>query len=146
MSNWLYVLAVCVVFTSCPMCPLNAHQRCWHDSRVAVVAVQMAFSNLRSDNNLIAFNRKLASCNWDLKRWRTEEVTKGKYNKEMEEGFALLDMDNGAGWDLACKVRARRGRWWGDTQPITCLLMRGVARCKCLIEAHSCDSLAHKMH
>lgn len=32
--------------------------------------LQMSFPNLRSDNNLIAFNRRLETFQWDLTAWR----------------------------------------------------------------------------
>lgn len=67
----------------------------------------MAFPNLRNDNNLIAFNRKLQECGWDLRKWRAgiEKASKdGKVSKELEEGFEVLDLEEGAGWELACQV------------------------------------------
>ena len=69
--------------------------------------LQMAFPNLRSDNNLIAFNRRLEECNWDLRKWRASELSKrasGQIPRDLEEGFEVLDLDNGTGWDLVCKV------------------------------------------
>ncbi len=68
-----------------------------------ITLLQMALPNLRSGNNLIAFNRRLEAADYDLRRWRREEMAR-KPSKELEEGFELLDCDEGAGWELACKV------------------------------------------
>ena len=35
-----------------------------------IVFLQLAFAPLRSDNNLVAFNKKLESCDYDLDTWR----------------------------------------------------------------------------
>jgi len=67
-----------------------------------VTLLQMAFPALRSDNAIIAFNRRLEALNWDLRRWRLEEEGK----KGFAEGFELLDLDDGAGWELLCSLMA----------------------------------------
>ncbi len=67
--------------------------------------MQLAIPSLRTDNNLIAFNRKLKDANYDLRRWRAEELRSSKVSRDLEEGLELLDAEGGAGWDLACKVR-----------------------------------------
>lgn len=66
---------------------------------VGMVFLQMIFSNYRSDNNLVAFNRKFENLNFDIVAWR-ETVSRKSMNKELKEGFEMLDMDDGAGWDL----------------------------------------------
>uniref|UniRef100_A0A7S3VTM9 Protein kinase domain-containing protein n=1 Tax=Dunaliella tertiolecta TaxID=3047 RepID=A0A7S3VTM9_DUNTE len=72
-----------------------------------VTLMQMVFPNLRSDNNLINFNKKLATLNWDLRAWRRqEEARKGGMKPEVAEGFEVLDLDNGAGWELLCSLMA----------------------------------------
>jgi len=67
-----------------------------------IILLQMAFPKLRSDNNLIAFNRKFESLNYDLEKWRA--VVEKSNGKEFKEGFQLLDLENGAGWDLLKKL------------------------------------------
>lgn len=58
--------------------------------------LQMVFAPLRSDNALIVFNRRLRKeWGYDLERWRAVEK-----RREYEEGFRLLDADDGAGWEL----------------------------------------------
>lgn len=51
-------------------------------------------------------SRQLANeFNYDLRRWRRSLESKGgKALQEWEEGLAVLDCDNGAGWDLACQL------------------------------------------
>jgi len=67
-----------------------------------MILLQMAFPSLRSDSQLIAFNRKLESLNYDLKVWRQQMEQKG--SRETAEGFQLLDLEGGAGWDLLCRL------------------------------------------
>lgn len=72
-----------------------------------MVLLQMVFPKVRSDSSIIAFNKKLRALNFDLRRWRAEESRKP--SKEMAEGFELLDLDDGAGWDLLNQVGLPRG-------------------------------------
>ncbi len=44
-----------------------------------------------------------AKYGWDLNEWRRQE---GPRNKELQEGLELLSLDNGAPWDLLCKLLA----------------------------------------
>jgi hypothetical protein len=39
-----------------------------------ITLLQLAFPALRSDNGIIAFNRKLKDCGWDLNKWRASEA------------------------------------------------------------------------
>lgn len=73
-----------------------------------ILMLQMAFPNLRSDNSLIAFNRRLQELGWDLKAWRKDMLAKYPRGlpKDLEEGFQLLDSEGGAGWDLAAQLVA----------------------------------------
>eukprot|EP00803_Ostreobium_quekettii_P001794 evm.model.scf_816.3 EVM.evm.TU.scf_816.3 scf_816:24362-31618(-) len=73
-----------------------------------MILLQMAFPALRSDNSLIAFNRKLESLNYDMKAWR--KLMEGKNNREYTEGFELLDMNGRAGWDLVRRLLAYNPR------------------------------------
>lgn len=51
---------------------------------------QMCFANLRNDNNLIAFNRKLVECDGDLRKWRAQLQKGGKLTKVQSlDGLAL---------------------------------------------------------
>ena len=61
------------------------------------------FPTLRPDNGLIQFNRQLKRCDYDLDCWRAS-VEKRSMPDSMARGFAMLDADDGAGWELA-KVR-----------------------------------------
>ncbi|WIA41568.1 hypothetical protein OEZ86_008933 [Tetradesmus obliquus] len=73
---------------------------------VGILLLQMAFPNLRSDNSLIAFNRRLQELGWDLPAWKREVVRKHPRGlpKDLEEGFEVLEAEGGAGWDLACQL------------------------------------------
>ena len=64
-----------------------------------IVLMQLAFPNLRSDSNLIAFRNKLEDCDHDISIWRDQVERKGS---QYAEGFALLDAQGG--WDLLSKV------------------------------------------
>lgn len=46
--------------------------------------------------------RKLRSLDYDLQAWRDE--TEKKASKDLQEGFKLLDMDDGAGWAFVKKL------------------------------------------
>jgi hypothetical protein len=41
---------------------------------VGITLLQMAFPALRSDNGVIAFNKRLKECGWDLNKWRNGEA------------------------------------------------------------------------
>lgn len=69
-----------------------------------MVLLQMAFPSLRSDSQLIAFNRKLESMDYDLAAWRQQMEQRG--SREAAQGFELLDLDGGAGWDLLQRLVA----------------------------------------
>ncbi|KAL4852866.1 Serine/threonine-protein kinase stt7 [Chlorella vulgaris] len=70
---------------------------------VGVVLLQMAFPLLRGDNTLITFNKLLAEqYGWNLAAWRQALERRG--DKAYSEGFAVLDADGGAGWELLCSL------------------------------------------
>lgn len=51
--------------------------------------------------------RRLEGLKWDLRAWRAEEEgRKGGPKQDLAEGFELLDLDNGAGWQLLCDLMA----------------------------------------
>lgn len=70
--------------------------------------LQLCFPALRSDDAIVAFQKKLAACGGDLDKW-AEEVGARK-SRDYAEGFEVLDADNGAGWDLLCGMTARAQR------------------------------------
>jgi len=52
---------------------------------------------------MLPARRQLAEqYNWDLKAWRKAMERRGE--KVYAEGFAVLDADDGAGWDLLCNL------------------------------------------
>ena len=59
-----------------------------------------------TNNNNTFFYRKLGSeFDYDLRRWRRSLTSaKGGMRKEYADGFAVLDADGGAGWDLLCAL------------------------------------------
>lgn len=63
-----------------------------------LIFLQMAFPSLRSDGNLIQFNRQLKRCEYDLVSWR--KTVEPRANLELRRGFELLDLDGGIGWEL----------------------------------------------
>eukprot|EP00210_Caulerpa_lentillifera_P006879 g6576.t1 len=67
-----------------------------------VIFLQMIFPKLRSDNNLIAFNRKLESLDYDIEKWR--KIIEQNSGKEFKEGFQMMDMEDAAGWSLVKKL------------------------------------------
>merc|ERR1711977_116997 len=71
-----------------------------------MVLVQMVFPCLRNDNALFAFNKKLTSMKYDITRWRdsTEIRTKAARDTSVREGFEVLDLDNGSGWNLLIQL------------------------------------------
>lgn len=65
--------------------------------------LQMAVPQLRSTANIRLFNNQLRTFDQDLDAWR-------KFNGRSMD-FTLLDRNNGAGWDLAQKLVAKRDKW-----------------------------------
>lgn len=57
-----------------------------------------AFPALRSDSNLIQFNRQLKRCDYDLVAWRT--TVEPRASPDLRRGFEMLDLDEGIGWEL----------------------------------------------
>ena len=64
-----------------------------------VVLLQMCLPSLRSDDNLIAFRRKLEENGESLQAWR-KELPSRMFTGENGEGFDVLDADDRAGWEL----------------------------------------------
>jgi serine/threonine protein kinase len=71
-----------------------------------MVLIQMVFPSLRNDNALFAFNKRLASFRYDISRWRQSNEVESRVGKDpsLREGFKVLDLDNGVGWDLLCQL------------------------------------------
>ncbi|CAK9165688.1 unnamed protein product [Ilex paraguariensis] len=63
-----------------------------------LIFLQMAFPGLRTDSNLIQFNRQLKRCEYDLVAWR--KTVEPRASPELRRGFELLDLDGGIGWEL----------------------------------------------
>eukprot|EP00899_Mesostigma_viride_P002154 jgi/Mesvir1/1193/Mv17685-RA.1 len=72
-----------------------------------LIWLQLAIPALRSDNALISFNRQLKQCDYDLDKWRAKSK-RAKEARDWMQGFELLDAENGAGWDLAKSLVAKR--------------------------------------
>jgi len=73
-----------------------------------LILLQMAFPNLRSDSGLISFNRQLKRREYDMVQWRN--LVEGKENKDIKQGFEILDMDGGVGWELVKDMVRFKGR------------------------------------
>ncbi|KXZ54035.1 hypothetical protein GPECTOR_5g144 [Gonium pectorale] len=75
--------------------------------------MEMVFPHLRSDNNIIAFNKRLQELKWNLDAWRAEEQAKldsggakAALADSLAAGFEALAADGGAGWDLVSRLLA----------------------------------------
>uniref|UniRef100_A0A7N0U1L7 non-specific serine/threonine protein kinase n=1 Tax=Kalanchoe fedtschenkoi TaxID=63787 RepID=A0A7N0U1L7_KALFE len=75
---------------------------------VGLIFLQMAFPSLRSDSNLIQFNRQLKKCNYDLVAWR--QGVEPRAGSDLRKGFELLDLDNGIGWELLTSMIRYKAR------------------------------------
>ncbi|PIA63524.1 hypothetical protein AQUCO_00201102v1 [Aquilegia coerulea] len=74
-----------------------------------LIFLQMAFPSLRTDSNLIQFNRQLKRCDYDLVAWRNS--VEPRASPELRKGFEMLDLDGGKGWELLTSMvryKARR--------------------------------------
>lgn len=68
-----------------------------------------AIPSLRTDSNLIQFNRQLKRCEYDLVAWR--KTVEPRASSDLRKGFELLDLDGGKGWELLTSMvryKARR--------------------------------------
>eukprot|EP00667_Euglena_gracilis_P002015 EG_transcript_2012 len=66
---------------------------------LGVTFLQLCFAGMRSNDDILAFNDTLKdSFKYDLQAWRESEAKRNR--QDYLDGFALLDLDNGAGWDL----------------------------------------------
>ncbi|KAL3161226.1 hypothetical protein ABBQ38_009592 [Trebouxia sp. C0009 RCD-2024] len=92
---------------------------------VGVLFLQMIFPNLRTDNQLQAFNRKLESLKWDMSAWRG--FAERKATRDSQEAFQMLNMNDGSAWELLTSLMqyqpndrlsasaALRHRWFGSS-------------------------------
>lgn len=92
---------------------------------MGVLFLQMVFPNLRTDNQLQTFNRKLESLKWDLTAWRG--MTERKAGRDSIEAWQMLRMDGGSAWELLTSLMAYqpnkrlsaaaalRHRWFGSS-------------------------------
>lgn len=67
-----------------------------------------AFPSLRSDSNLIQFNRQLKRCDYDLTAWR--KLVEPRASGDLRRGFELLDLDGGIGWELLTSMVRYKAR------------------------------------
>lgn len=67
-----------------------------------------AFPSLRSDSNLIQFNRQLKRCDYDLNAWRSS--VEPRATADLKRGFDLLDLDGGTGWELLTSMVRYKAR------------------------------------
>ena len=67
---------------------------------VGLIFMQLVFEPLRRDAGLATFNKALQKSNYSVQAWRKTVARDAKY----AEGVAIMDLDNGAGWDLADKL------------------------------------------
>ena len=75
-----------------------------------VCLLQMAFPALRTDKGLEPFNKKLEQkYDFDLRAWRRAEDRRGA-SKDLLEGFEILDLDDGAAWNLLCDLMSYEPR------------------------------------
>ncbi|WIA36617.1 hypothetical protein OEZ86_007905 [Tetradesmus obliquus] len=68
-----------------------------------ILLMQMCVPQLRSTANIRQFNNQLRGFDQDLEQWR-------RFNGRQMD-FTQLDRSNGAGWDLATKLLARRDKY-----------------------------------
>ncbi|KAL7001235.1 Serine/threonine-protein kinase stn7, chloroplastic, variant 2 [Sarracenia purpurea var. burkii] len=73
-----------------------------------LIFLQMAFPALRSDSNLIQFNRQLKRCEYDLIAWR--KTVEPRAGPDLRRGFELLDSDGGSGWELLTSMVRYKAR------------------------------------
>ncbi|KAL6774629.1 STL1 [Auxenochlorella protothecoides x Auxenochlorella symbiontica] len=67
-----------------------------------IILLQMSIPQLRSAGSLKAFNKELAAADYDLDLWRRRSM------RVQACDFEVLDANNQAGWDLACKLVCKR--------------------------------------
>ncbi|XP_020891075.1 serine/threonine-protein kinase STN7, chloroplastic isoform X2 [Arabidopsis lyrata subsp. lyrata] len=75
---------------------------------IGLIFLQMAFPSLRSDSNLIQFNRQLKRCEYDLTAWR--KLVEPRASGDLRRGFELLDLDGGIGWELLTSMVRYKAR------------------------------------
>lgn len=73
-----------------------------------LIFMQLAFPSMRTDNGLMAFNRQLKRRDYDMALWR--ESVEAKASQDIKQGFEVLDMDDGVGWELVRDMVRFKGR------------------------------------
>ncbi|GFZ09881.1 serine/threonine kinase domain protein [Actinidia rufa] len=73
-----------------------------------LIFLQMAFPALRSDSNLIQFNRQLKRCQNDVVAWR--KTVEPRASPDLRRGFEMLDLDEGIGWELLTSMVRYKAR------------------------------------
>ena len=83
----------------------------WTMCHAGLVMMQLAVPKLRATSALKAFNKSFQACKCDLEAWRERE-------RLAPAQSALLDADDGAGWDLAqALLRPRKLEVCGSPGP-----------------------------
>lgn len=68
--------------------------------------LQMCIPELRANASQRLFNQELAQYDYDLPAWRNSGSPRARSD------FSLLDRNNGAGWDLACRLVRQRDQYF----------------------------------
>lgn len=75
---------------------------------VGAIFFQMCFPFVKTDGNLISFNRQLKSLDYDLEAWRKKSMLRG--GRQIAPGFEVLDLDEQSGWKLLKQMMERKPR------------------------------------
>lgn len=75
---------------------------------VGAIFFQMSFPFVKTDGNLISFNRQLKNLDYDLEAWRKKSMLRG--GRLIAPGFEVLDLDRQAGWTLLKQMMERKPR------------------------------------
>merc|ERR1712196_531185 len=74
---------------------------------VGMTFIQMAIPESRSQVNQMSYRQEFEKYDNNLSSWRDS-----KYSKARSTNFSMLDKNNGAGWELACKLLCNRNRYY----------------------------------
>mmetsp|Transcript_10419 Transcript_10419/g.63651 ORF Transcript_10419/g.63651 Transcript_10419/m.63651 type:complete len:208 (+) Transcript_10419:1216-1839(+) len=75
---------------------------------VGAIFFQMSFPFVKTDGNLISFNRQLKNLDYDLEAWRKKSMLRG--GRQIAPGFEVLDLDGQSGWKLLKQMMERKPR------------------------------------
>lgn len=77
-----------------------------------IILLQMAIPELRTTLSTRTLNKEIAEAEYDLPLWRYRKENGGSRGTRGNLNFALLDRNNGAGWDLACRLVTKRNEYF----------------------------------